>query len=115
MTETARREGILALQEWVEQIDEDLMKNVLQLALKGTSPDLIRDQHHSRVTALLKYQDMRYRMIIYFVTILSAYHGHSQKRRRLEPFVDRGSARQWVSHDQRRQDAQLSLSHTLGF
>ena len=64
MTETARREEILALQELVEQIDDDLMKNALQLALKGTSPDSIRDQHNSRVTILLKYHDTRYRMII---------------------------------------------------
>ena len=64
MTETARREGILALREEIGQIDEDLMKDTLQLTLENTNPDSIRDQHNAQASVLLKHHEMRYRMII---------------------------------------------------
>ena len=64
MTETARREGILALREGIGQIDEDLMRDTLQLTLENTNPDSIRDQHNAQASVLLKHHEMRYRMII---------------------------------------------------
>ena len=39
----ARRDGLLALEEELENIDDDYLKKGLQLVVDGTDPDLVRD------------------------------------------------------------------------
>lgn len=39
----ARREGILALEGKMEEIDDEFLKKSIQLAIDGTAPDLIKD------------------------------------------------------------------------
>jgi chemotaxis protein MotA len=39
----ARRDGLLALEEELEQIDDEYLKKGLQLVVDGTDPDLVRD------------------------------------------------------------------------
>ena len=41
--ERARRDGLLALEEELEQIDDEYLKKGLQLVVDGTDPDLVRD------------------------------------------------------------------------
>lgn len=41
--ETARREGILSLEQHAQQIDDDFLKNGITLAVDGTEPEYIRE------------------------------------------------------------------------
>ena len=39
---TARREGILALEDMASELDDDFMKKGIQLAVDGTAPDILK-------------------------------------------------------------------------
>ncbi len=41
--EEARREGLLALEKHIREIDDDFIKDGLQLAIDGTEPELLRE------------------------------------------------------------------------
>ena len=41
--EEARREGLLALEKYIKEIDDNFIKGGLQLAIDGTEPELLRD------------------------------------------------------------------------
>jgi len=41
--ERARREGILALEKQLEEVQDDFLKNGIQLAVDGTEPELLKD------------------------------------------------------------------------
>src|SRR5215216_2356543 len=41
--ERARREGLLALEDEIEELDDDFAKKGLQLVVDGTDPDLVRE------------------------------------------------------------------------
>ena len=43
LAETARREGILSLEQRAEEIDNPFLKSVITLAVDGTEPELIKD------------------------------------------------------------------------
>lgn len=42
IAEKARREGILAIEQGLEQVDDEFMKDGLRLAVDGTEPDVIK-------------------------------------------------------------------------
>jgi chemotaxis protein MotA len=65
LAEQARREGLLALDERVNQIDDEFTRKGLQLVVDGIDPDLVRDvleaeidgmtaRHHHGVTTFMK-------------------------------------------------------------
>ena len=43
LAETARREGILAIERRIEGLEDDFLRKGVQLAVDGTEPELIRD------------------------------------------------------------------------
>ncbi len=50
--EKARREGLLALEQDVSEIDEDFLQKGIQLVVDGTDPDLIRNILETKLTFL---------------------------------------------------------------
>src|SRR3954452_12192105 len=50
--ERARRDGLLALEEELEQIDDAFTRKGLQLVVDGTEPDLVRDILDAEVDAM---------------------------------------------------------------
>ena len=60
----ARTEGILALEEIIELIDEDLFQQGLRLVVDGVEPDLVQRMLEARIRTLLHQHETRYRMII---------------------------------------------------
>lgn len=46
-SEIARRDGILALEGALEEIDDDFLKGGIQMAIDGTDPDVISDTLNS--------------------------------------------------------------------
>jgi chemotaxis protein MotA len=51
-SEKARREGLLALEDYVEQIDDKFMRKGIQLVVDGTDPELVRNILNAEVEAL---------------------------------------------------------------
>ncbi len=51
-SEKARREGLLALEDDVEQIDDTFMKKGIQLVVDGTDPELVRNILNAEVDSL---------------------------------------------------------------
>ena len=51
MAERARREGLLALEQEMESVDDPFMKKGLQMAVDGTDPDDLYDILHAEVKA----------------------------------------------------------------
>ncbi len=51
-SEKARREGLLALEDDVEQIDDAFMKKGIQLVVDGTDPELVRNILNAEVDSL---------------------------------------------------------------
>ena len=47
-SETARKEGILALESTIEQLDDPFLRQGLQLAVDGTDPEIIADVMNSK-------------------------------------------------------------------
>ncbi len=52
--ETARREGILSLEQKAEAVDDDFLKNGIRLAVDGTEPELIRDIMRTELDYLME-------------------------------------------------------------
>ena len=52
LAEKARRQGILSLEREMENIEDDFLKNAVQLAVDGTEPELIREILASEVSYL---------------------------------------------------------------
>lgn len=50
--ERARREGLLALEDEVEQIDDPFMRRGLQFAIDGGDPEMVRDVMETEVNAM---------------------------------------------------------------
>ncbi len=50
--EEARREGLLALEAHIKEIDDKFIKTGLQLAIDGTEPELLRDILEAEITNL---------------------------------------------------------------
>src|SRR4051794_12550858 len=50
--ERARKDGLLALEEEIEAIDEPFMRKGMQLIVDGTDPDLLRDILDSEIDAM---------------------------------------------------------------
>ncbi len=50
--ERARREGILALEKQMEDVDDPFLKNGIQLAVDGTEPDLLREIMETEISYL---------------------------------------------------------------
>jgi len=50
--EKARREGLLALEDNVREIDEPFLKKGIQLVIDGTDPELVRDILETKLTFL---------------------------------------------------------------
>lgn len=51
-SEKARREGLLALEDNLEEIDDEFLKRSLQLVIDGTDPDLIKDVLRIRISKM---------------------------------------------------------------
>ncbi len=52
--EKARREGLLALEEEVRQVDDTFLKKGIQLAIDGTDPELVREIMENEIVFLGK-------------------------------------------------------------
>lgn len=50
--EEARRDGLLALEKHIKEVDDDFIKDGLQLAIDGTEPELLRDILDTEVSNL---------------------------------------------------------------
>jgi len=50
--EEARKEGLLVLEKYIKEIDDDFIKGGLQLAIDGTEPELLRDILETEVANL---------------------------------------------------------------
>src|SRR5690625_1626872 len=50
--EQTRREGLLSLENQMEEIDDTFLKSGLQMALDGQNPDFIRDVLMEKITAM---------------------------------------------------------------
>ncbi len=51
-SEKARREGLLALEDDVDEIDDEFLKKGIQLVVDGTDPELVRNILNAELTAL---------------------------------------------------------------
>ncbi len=60
----ARTEGVLALTEIVELVDEGLFQQGLRLVVDGVEPTLVQTMLETRMRTLLHQHETRYRMII---------------------------------------------------
>ena len=67
--EKARREGLLALEYDVEQIEDRFIRNGMQLVIDGTDPELVRDIMETE----LSYLKERHKSNHAFVKALGAY------------------------------------------
>ena len=56
--ELARREGILALESKIQDVDEPFLKQALQLAIDGTEPDLMRSILGTELSYLQQRHDL---------------------------------------------------------
>jgi len=50
--ERARREGILALEKQMEEVEDEFLRNGIQLAVDGTEPELLREIMETELTYL---------------------------------------------------------------
>ena len=64
LAETARREGILALDSLAQVMTDPFMKDAVQLAVDGTEPDLIMDILKTWMESLVHEQETKYKKVI---------------------------------------------------
>ena len=50
LADKARREGLLALEDYVSDLEDPFLIKALTMAIDGTDPEELRDKLHSRVT-----------------------------------------------------------------
>ena len=82
--EVARREGILALEEMTQVVEDDFVKEALQLTIDGVEPDLIKELLKTRKRTLLHHYEMRYRMIVEGLLCIRSGDHHRIVNRKLQ-------------------------------
>ena len=75
----ARKEGILALEEQIEKLDDRLLKTGLGLIVDGTDPRLVRDLMNVKITTSFKTGSELLSQIIITAGVLSVQAGENPR------------------------------------
>ena len=96
LAEQARREGLLALDAQIAEIDDDFTKKGLQLVVDGTDPELVRDILDAEIDGMARPPPRRRRAVREGRRLRADdgdhRHGHGARPRAPEP-VRAGDAR----------------------
>lgn len=73
LSEKARREGLLALEEMVEEIDDSFLKNGLKLVVDGTDAEVIRTLMENEVNGMNSRHEKWIKMIAQWAVIAPGF------------------------------------------